>query len=95
MKQNVKKENLEMHQYLFNVIIEEDEMEDGRAAFSARCPALPAVNTWGYTYEEALANARDAVRIYVESLLARGKDVPIDPDHGAVEVSQPAAFVSV
>ena len=57
-----------MSTYTFEVVIEEDEFEDGRPAYHAYCPALPGCRTWGHTYEEAEANVREAVSLYVEDL---------------------------
>ncbi len=52
-------------------------------------PALPGCYTQGDTLEEALANARDAVRLYLEDLAAEGEPVPEEqapPELAAVEV---------
>ena len=48
--------------------------------YTVRVPALPAVVTEGDTYEEALDMARDAIRLYVEALIAEGRQVPMEPD---------------
>ncbi len=48
----------------FRVVIEQDE--DG--AFVAECPALPGCVTQGATRSEALANIKDAIAGYIESL---------------------------
>ena len=55
-----------MKSYVFRVVIEEDELEDGGQAFHAYCPALKGCYTWGNTYDEALANIREAAELYVE-----------------------------
>ena len=57
-----------MSTYRFEVVIEEDKFEDGGEAYHAYCPALPGCRTWGHTYEEAEANVREAVSLYVEDL---------------------------
>ena len=57
-----------MKSYVFRVVIEEDELEDGGQAFHAYCPALKGCHTWGYTYEEALANIREAAELHMEDL---------------------------
>lgn len=46
-----------MTRYTFPVVIEKDE--DG---YFAHCPSLQGCYTRGDTYEEALANIRDAIR---------------------------------
>lgn len=44
--------------------------------YTVTVPALPAIVTEGDTYEEALEMARDAIQLYVESLIADGRPVP-------------------
>ena len=43
-----------MKSYVFEVVLEEDQLEDGRPGFSAHCPSLEGAYTWGETKEEAL-----------------------------------------
>jgi hypothetical protein len=47
--------------YIFRVVVEDDATENGQEAFHAYCPALKGCHTWGRTYDEALANVREAV----------------------------------
>jgi predicted RNase H-like HicB family nuclease len=54
--------------YVFRVVIEDDAMETGEKAYHAYCPALKGCHTWGRTYDEALANVREAVELYVDDL---------------------------
>jgi len=86
---------LEMGAYLFKVVLEEDETEDGRPAFSAHCPALPGCNSWGLTQEEALKNINEAAELYLESLRAHGEPIPVDPEKGTIEIGSPAVLVNV
>ena len=67
-----------MSTYTFEVVIEEDEFEDGRPAYHAYCPALPGCRTWGHTYKEAEANIREAVSLYVEDMIEAGDEIPKD-----------------
>jgi predicted RNase H-like HicB family nuclease len=55
----------------FPVIIEKDA--DG---YSARCPQLQGCYTQGQTYDKALANIRDAIRLHIEDRLACGEPLP-------------------
>jgi predicted RNase H-like HicB family nuclease len=57
--------------------IEDDAMENGEKAYHAYCPALKGCHTWGRSYDEALANVREAVELYVEDLRESGSRVPI------------------
>ncbi len=58
-----------MKSYVFRVSVEEDVMENGEQAFHAFCPALKGCHTWGHTYDEALADIREAIELYVEDIL--------------------------
>jgi predicted RNase H-like HicB family nuclease len=70
-----------MNNYFFKVIIEEDVHPDGTPGYHAYCPALKSCYTCAHTYEEAVANIKEAVEVYVESLIAYGEPVPA----GAIE----------
>ena len=70
-----------MKSYIFKIVVEEDAFEDGRIAYHAYCPALKGCHTWGHTYQEALANVREAVELYVEDLREAGDPIPVDPEH--------------
>jgi predicted RNase H-like HicB family nuclease len=60
-----------MKTYRFSVVIEKDE--DGYFAF---CPELQGCYTQGDTYEEALENIKDAIRLHVEDRLETGEEIP-------------------
>lgn len=83
-----------MKSYLFKIVVEEDQFEDGRSAYHASCPALKGCHTWGHTYVEALANVRDAIELYVADLREAGEPIPVDPEHGVIEVESPAVLVN-
>ena len=60
--------------------------------FSVLVPALPGCYTQGETREEALAMAREAIELHIESLREHGEPIPADDvEVAAVEVSLPAA----
>lgn len=84
-----------MKSYVFRVVVEEDVMETGEKAYHAYCPALKGCHTWGRTYEEALANVREAVELYIEDLRESGSRIPIDPERGALEWPTPAVAVNL
>ncbi len=61
--------------------------DDG--GYSVTVPALPGCNTQGDTMKEALENARDAIRLYLDDLEAEGEPIPVEsapPELAAVEV---------
>lgn len=62
------------HEYEYPVIVEYDAGED---VYLADCPLLPGCYTDGTTFEEALENIRDAIRLVIESRLAVGDPVSI------------------
>jgi len=56
----------------YRVLIEQDE--DG--TFVAEVPSLPGCVTQGATRDEAVANAREAIALYLESLEVHGDRMP-------------------
>jgi predicted RNase H-like HicB family nuclease len=60
-----------MKVYRFSVIIERDK--DGYFAF---CPELQGCYTQGDTYEEALENTKDAIRLHVEDRVESNEEIP-------------------
>jgi predicted RNase H-like HicB family nuclease len=58
----------------YTVLLEREE--DG--GYHAFCPALKGCHSQGDTLDEALANIREAMEAYVESLKAEGEPVPIE-----------------
>lgn len=46
--------------------------------YHASCPALPGCHSEGDTLDEAIANIREAIAVYVESLRAHGEEPPIE-----------------
>ena len=46
--------------------------------YTAWVPSLPGCVTFGKTIEEALEMARDAIELYVETLISLGEAVPSD-----------------
>lgn len=66
----------------FRVLIEPDE--DG--VFVAIVPSLPGCVSQGGTRAEALANVREAIGLYLESIEAHGDPVPPPITEEIVEV---------
>jgi antitoxin HicB len=61
----------------YRIIIEKDP-EDGVCIASV--PSLPGCNTFGKNANEAALMAEEAIDVYIETLLALGKRVPIEDD---------------
>ena len=60
--------------YTYRIIIEPDENN----TYHAYVPALRGCHTWGESIEEARENIRDAIDVYVQSLIADGEEIPQD-----------------
>ncbi|MFB3827768.1 MAG: type II toxin-antitoxin system HicB family antitoxin [Bryobacteraceae bacterium] len=59
-----------MRSYRFSVLVEKDA--DG---YFALCPELQGCYTQGRTYEEAVSNIRDAIRLHLEDRLETGEEI--------------------
>lgn len=68
----------------YRVLLESDE--DG--VIVAEVPALPGCVSQGRTRSEALANIRDAIAGYLQSLDKHGEPVPPSIEEEIVEVGQ-------
>ena len=77
-----------MSSYQYTIILHPDPEEGG---YTVTVPALPGCITQGETLEEAIAMAKDAIRLYVESLIADGEPVPEERDHPQAIVINVAA----
>jgi predicted RNase H-like HicB family nuclease len=63
-----------MKNITYRVIIEPDE----KGTYHAYVPALRGCHTWGESIEEARENIKDAMDVYIRSLIADGEEVPED-----------------
>ena len=78
----------------FTIVLTPDPDEGG---FTVTVPSLPGCITEGDTYEEALANAQEAIALHVESLTADGVAIPDDsppPLISVVEIADEVAAAS-
>jgi predicted RNase H-like HicB family nuclease len=67
----------------YRVIVEKDE--DG--VYVVEVPALPGCISQGITRTEALANIKESIELYLDSLEAHGEPVPPSISEEIVEVS--------
>ncbi|MDO8663858.1 MAG: type II toxin-antitoxin system HicB family antitoxin [Candidatus Wildermuthbacteria bacterium] len=58
--------------YTFRVIIEPDE----KNTFHGFVPSLSGCHTWGNTIEKTKKNLKEAIQVYVASLIADKQAVP-------------------
>jgi predicted RNase H-like HicB family nuclease len=68
-----------MKQLTLPIIVESDS--DG---YFVSCPALQGCYSQGDTYEEAVKNIKDAIRLHLQDRIASGEDIP---EHVSVSLS--------
>lgn len=61
-----------MESFRYTVILEREE----NGGYHASCPALKGCHTKGDTLDEAIANVREAIAVYLDSLKAHGESIP-------------------
>ncbi len=76
------------HEYKYTIILHPDTEEGG---YTVTVPTLPGCITEGDTLEEAIAMAKDAIQLYIESLLVDGEPVPEEHEHPQAIVISVAA----
>jgi predicted RNase H-like HicB family nuclease len=72
-----------MAKYQFTVVVEQDE--DG--VYIASCPALQGCHSQGESYQEAIENLKDAIKLHIEARRSLGEPVPIEVAVDQVEVN--------
>lgn len=73
----------------YRIIVSPDEQTGtGKPGFTANCPTLGVADD-GDTVEQALANVRDAIQEFVDSLVEDNEPVPTDqPEHDIITTTQ-------
>lgn len=62
----------------YRIIVEPDKQTGtGKLGYTAFCPTLGVADD-GKTIEQAIENVRNAIQVYVESLIADNLPVPLD-----------------
>ena len=61
-----------MERYLLPIVMEKDE--DG---YFVSCPSLQGCYSQGETYEMALENIRDAIRLHIHDRRERGEEISV------------------
>jgi len=77
-----------MSEYQYTIILHPDPEEGG---YTVTVPALPGCTTQGETLEEAIAMAKDAIRLHIEGLIEEGETVPEEHEHPQAVVISVAA----
>ena len=71
-----------MKQYTYTIQIHEANPDE--KGFWVSVPTLPGCFSRGDTYEEAVANAQEAIVCYIEGLIQDGEPIPEDSQHPAI-----------
>ena len=53
-------------------------IEPDEDRYYAEIPALPGCYSWGYTYEEAFKNIKEALEVWLEVKKEAGEPIPIE-----------------
>jgi len=72
-----------MTSYRFTIVVEQDE--DG--VYVASCPALQGCYSQGDTFEDAVNNVKDAIRLHIEARREVGEPIPIEVAIDKVEIN--------
>lgn len=60
-----------MQTFKVSIVVEKD-----KNGYYAYCPELQGCYSQGDTYEEAVENIRDAIKLHIEDRLAEGEEIP-------------------
>ena len=77
-----------MHSYEYTIILHPDEEQGG---YTITVPSLPGCITEGDSIEQAISMAKDAIQLYIESLIADGEPIPEEHEHPQAIVVNVAA----
>ena len=77
-----------MSEHRYTILLHPDEEQGG---YTVTVPALPECITEGDTIEEAIAMAKEAIQLYIESLIDDGEPVPEEHEHTQALVINVAA----
>lgn len=58
----------------YTVILEKEEV----GGYHVFCPILKGCHSYGDTVDEAIANIREAIELYLEDLRAEGEPIPTE-----------------
>jgi predicted RNase H-like HicB family nuclease len=59
--------------HVYRVVVEPDEERH-----YAEIPTLPGCYSWGYTWEEALKNIKEALEVWLEVKREEGEPIPVE-----------------
>ena len=74
-KTGVLLENMQKEKYLMDVVINKETLSDGSPVFVAHCTSL-GIASQGKDVDEAIANIKEAIEIYLEEQPEKYNDLP-------------------
>lgn len=77
-----------MNAHHYTIILHPDVEEGG---YTVTVPALSGCVTQGETLEDAIVMAKDAIRLYIDTLIADGLPIPEEHEHPQAIVIEVAA----
>ncbi|MBI2756079.1 MAG: type II toxin-antitoxin system HicB family antitoxin [Chloroflexi bacterium] len=66
---------MNQREYAYAIVLEPDAEEGG---YAVKVPAPPGCVTQGDTLDDAIAMAKDAIALYLASLVADGQSTPME-----------------
>ena len=72
---------------------EEEALKTGRQAFSVTFPDVYGANTGGWSWEEAIENARDCLQVALGMYVRSGEDIPVPSSRREGQVPIPVAAI--
>lgn len=75
----------------FKVIIEPETDLEFEGYYNAYCPSLSGCCTYGESYDEALDNIKEAMKLYIENLIAHNRPIPQEEKVRVLEIELPLA----
>ena len=67
-----------MREYQYTIILHPDAERGG---YTVTVPALPGCITEGDTVEEAITMAKEAIQLYIETLIEDNQPIPEEREH--------------
>jgi predicted RNase H-like HicB family nuclease len=64
--------------------------QEPEGGYTVNVPTLPGCITYGSDISEAIAMAKEAIELYLESLMAHGESIPTEEDTLEYTVTIPA-----
>ncbi len=71
---------MEKNKYLLDIVINKEKLSDGKPVFVVHCPSL-GVTTQGKDVDEAIANIKEAIELYLEEQPEKFDEIISDQEY--------------